>query len=160
MHAPIKSSIQLFREQRRHECELYFGIHDSFQFEASLRQCSEVVVLSRSSSVVWLSQLYWQLQCWKPVPALIVNHRAVVVPTPHAGNTCIVLSFKVDFDLHFRSIAYVPITKKFTENIFADSRKVAKFVKIFFLEKPPLYGSFMVANQLFMQPFPTHNTQT
>ena len=116
--------------------------------------------LSRSSPVVWLSQLYWQLQCWKPVPALIVNHRAVVVPTPHAGNTCIVLSFKVDFDLHLRSIAYVTITKKFTENIFADSCKVAKFVQILFLEKIPLYGSFMVANQLFMQPFPTHNTQT
>ena len=116
--------------------------------------------LSRSSPVVWLSQLYWQLQCWNPVPALIVNHRAVVVPTPHAGNTCIVLSFEVDFDLHLRSIVYVPITKKFTENIFADSCKVAKFVKIFFLEKTPLYGSFMVANQLFMQPFPTHNTQT
>ena len=47
-----------------------------------------------SSAVVWL---YWQLHCWKPVPALIVNHRAVVVPTPHAGNTCIVPSFKVDF---------------------------------------------------------------
>ena len=80
--------------------------------------------LSRSSPVVWLSQLYWQLQCWKPVPALIVNHRAVVVPTPRAGNTCIVPSFKVDFDLHLRSIAHVPITKKFTKNIFADSRKV------------------------------------
>ena len=38
----------LFREQRRHECELYFGIHDCFQFEASLRQCSEVVVRPRS----------------------------------------------------------------------------------------------------------------
>ena len=55
--------------------------------------------LSRSSPVVWLSRLYWQLQCWKPVPALIANHRAVVVPTPHAGNTCIVPSFKVDFTL-------------------------------------------------------------
>ena len=53
--------------------------------------------LSRSSPVVWLSWLYWQLHCWKPVPALIVNHRAVVVPTPRAGNTCIVPSFKVDF---------------------------------------------------------------
>ena len=116
--------------------------------------------LSRSSPVVWLSQLYWQLQCWKPVPALIVNHRAVVVSTPRAGNTCIVLSFKVDFDLHLRSIAYVTITKKFTENIFTDSCKVVKFVQILFLEKIPLYSSFMVANQLFMQPFPTHNTQT
>ena len=38
----------LFREQRRHECELYFGIHDSFQFQASLRQCSGVVVCPRS----------------------------------------------------------------------------------------------------------------
>ena len=38
----------LFREQRRHECELYFGIHDSFQFEPSLRQCSEVVIRPRS----------------------------------------------------------------------------------------------------------------
>ena len=38
----------LFRELRRHECELYFGIHDSFQFEPSLRQCSEVVVHPRS----------------------------------------------------------------------------------------------------------------
>ena len=50
--------------------------------------------LSLSSPVVWL---YWQLHCWKPVPALIVSHRAVVVPTPRAGNTCIVPSFKVDF---------------------------------------------------------------
>ena len=52
----------------------------------------------------------------------------------------IVPSFKVDFDLHLHSIGHVPITKKFTENIFADSRKVAKFVKIFSLEKIPLYG--------------------
>ena len=134
----------LFREQRRHECELYFGIHDSFQFEPSLRQCSEVVVRPRSylpvSLVVWLSRLYWQLQCWKLVRALIANHRAVVVPTPRAGNTCIVPPFKVDFDLHLRSIGHVPITKKFTENIFADSHKAAKFVKIFSLGKIPLYG--------------------
>ena len=55
----------LFREQRRHECELYFGIHDSFQFEPSLWQCSEVVIRPRSclpvSLVVWLPRLYWQL---------------------------------------------------------------------------------------------------
>ena len=44
----------LFREQRRHECELYFGIHDCFQFEASLRQCSEVVVHPRSCLPVLL----------------------------------------------------------------------------------------------------------
>ena len=84
----------LFRGRRRHECELYFGIHDSFQFEPSLRQCSEVVApafLSRSS--------------------------------------------------YLRSIGHVPRTKKFTENIFADSRKAAKFVKIFSLEKIPLYGN-------------------
>ena len=96
--------------------------------------------LTCSSPVVWLSRLYWQLQCWKLVHALIANHWAVVVPTPRAGNTCIVPPFKVDFDLHLRSIGHVPITKKFTENIFADSRKAAKFVKIFSLEKIPLYG--------------------
>ena len=55
---------------------------------------------------------------------------------------CIVPSFKVDFApaLNLRSIGHAPITKKFTENIFADNRKAAKFVKIFSLEKIPLYG--------------------
>ena len=51
--------------------------------------------LSHSSPVVWLSRLYSQLQCWKPLPALIANHWAVVVPTPRAGNTCIVPSFNI-----------------------------------------------------------------
>ena len=35
----------------------------------------------------------------------------------------------------------MPKTKKFTENIFADGHKAAKFVKIFSLEKIALYGS-------------------
>ena len=90
----IFDHLSLFRGRRRHECELYFGIHDSFQFEPSLRQCSEVV------APAFLSRLSY-----------------------------------------LRSIGHVPITKKFTENIFADSRKAAKFVKIFSLEKIPLYNS-------------------
>ena len=44
----IFDRLSLFREQRHHECELYFGIHDSFQFEPSLQQCSELVVRPRS----------------------------------------------------------------------------------------------------------------
>ena len=38
----------------------------------------------------------------------------------------------------------MPITKKFTENIFADSRKAAKFMKILSLEKIPLYSTSCV----------------
>ena len=74
----------LFREQRRHECELESMILSnlSLLFGSAVKwsYAPAPAFLSRSLPVVWLSRLYWQLQCWKPVPALIANHRAVVVP--------------------------------------------------------------------------------
>ena len=138
----IFDRLSLFREQRRHECELYFGIHDSFQFEPSLRQCSEVARSCLPVSLVAGSMAFTAL-----LAAAMLEAGTCIDSEPSGSGSadstrCIVPSFKIDFApaLAMRSIGHVPITKKFTENIFADSRKHAKFVQIFSLEKIPLYG--------------------
>ena len=115
-----------------------------FQFEPSLRQCSEVVVRPRSYlpvSLVAGNMAFTALLAAAMLEAgtCIDSEPSGSGSAPRAGNTCIVPPFKVNFDLHLRSIGHMPITKKFTENIFTDSRKAAKFVKILSPSKKSRY---------------------
>ena len=52
--AMLSSIVRVCFENKGVMSVLYFGIHDSFQFEPSLRQCSEVVVRPRSCLLVSL----------------------------------------------------------------------------------------------------------
>ena len=105
--------LSLFREQRRHECELYFGIHDSFQFEPSLRQCSEVAHSCLPVSLVAGSMAFMAL-----LAAAMLEAGTCIDSEPSGSGSadstcCIVPSFKIDFApaLVMRSIGHVPINK-------------------------------------------------
>ena len=89
---------------RRHERELYSAVHDSglscvqgglgccCRRDSALPARGRQYSLSQSSSppapLGRLSPLYWQPRCWKQVPSLIADHRAVVIPTPRAESIC------------------------------------------------------------------------